>query len=226
MKTFEQMPYDLDAQSDESIFVDNPDPRCPCVLLLDKSASMTGDPIRQLNQGLRTFKTALVSDPLAARRVEVAVVSFGPVTADVEFMTAETFEPPVLAPEADTPMGHAIVTALDMISRRKATYKQHGIAYYRPWIFLITDGAPTDNWREAAKKIREEEAAKRVAFFAVGTADADFDTLAQLGMREPLRLDGLKFGDLFKWLSASLTAVSRSQPGTQVALPPPGWANV
>ena len=62
---------------DEAVeFAENPEPRCPCVLLLDTSSSMQGLPIDALNQGLRTFKDELMKDPLASRRVEVAVVTF------------------------------------------------------------------------------------------------------------------------------------------------------
>jgi uncharacterized protein YegL len=52
------------------------------------------------------------------------------------------------------------------------------------------------------------------------------DILQQISVREPLRLDGLRFRDLFSWLSTSLRSVSRSTPGTEVPLPPPGWASV
>lgn len=228
MSDFAQRPYSSHELDDEQdIFVDNPDPRCPVVLLLDTSGSMAGQPIRELNAGLEAFKDALSGDPLASRRVEVAIVSFGPVTADVDFITADRFTPPTLSAGGDTPMGRAIEVALDMLSRRKHVYQRQGVSYYRPWVFLITDGGPTDNWTEAARRVREEEAAKRVAFFAVGTDDADFAKLAKISVREPLRLKGLRFADLFVWLSRSLAAVSQSQPGTQVALPPPsGWNTV
>lgn len=211
-----------------NIFADNPDPRCPVVLLLDKSGSMSGAPIEHLNEGLRVFQRDVSQDPLASRRVEVAIVSFGPVTSDTDFVTANSFIPPTLRPEGDTPMGRAIIVALDMLTDRKRAYRENGIAYYRPWIFLITDGAPTDQWAEAARRIREEEAAKRIAFFAIGVEGADFNKLAQIAVREPIRLKGLRFTDLFRWLSASLAAVSRSQPGTSVALPPVprGWAEI
>ena len=227
MSSFDQVPYHPESSAPANIFADNPDPRCPVVLLLDKSGSMSGAPIEQLNEGLRAFQREVAKDPLASRRVEIAIVSFGPVTSDTDFVTMDSFTPPTLQPEGDTPMGRAITVGLDMLTDRKRVYREHGIAYYRPWIFLITDGAPTDPWAEAARRIREEEAAKRIAFFAVGVEGADFNKLAQIAVREPIRLKGLRFTDLFQWLSASLAAVSRSQPGTSVALPPPkGWAEI
>ena len=58
-------------------FADNPEPRCAVVLLLDTSGSMHGQPISELNAGLKEFENALKSDRLASLRVEVAVVTFG-----------------------------------------------------------------------------------------------------------------------------------------------------
>ena len=54
-------------------FAENPEPRCPCVLLLDTSGSMRGEPIAALSEGLKAFKEDLTKDPLASRRVELAV---------------------------------------------------------------------------------------------------------------------------------------------------------
>ena len=56
------------------------------------------------------------------------------------------------------------------------------------------------------------------------------DVLAQITTREPLKLQELRFRDLFKWLSNSLSSVSQSKLGTQVALENPaapgGWGSV
>ena len=121
-------------------FADNPEARCPCVLLLDTSASMQGEPILALNQGLRVFKEDLCKDTLAARRVEVAVITFdSEVTVVRDFVTADRFEPPALVANGATRMGGAMEKALDMIAARKAQYKAAGILYYRPWVFMITD---------------------------------------------------------------------------------------
>ena len=212
-------------------FALNPEPRCPCLLLLDVSGSMTGEPITELNGGLKTFRDELGADELASKRVEVACITFGPVNVATEFETANVFQPPWLRAAGDTPMGAAIASGIELVRLRKEAYRSNGIAFYRPWIFLITDGAPTDAWHKAAQEVREGEAGKAFAFFAVGVEGASMEILREISVREPLRLRGLRFRSLFQWLSNSMKSVSRSTPGDEVPLKnptegPDGWAAI
>ncbi|CAN5229489.1 VWA domain-containing protein [soil metagenome] len=220
MSQMDQVPFGA------SEFADNPEPRCPCLLLLDTSASMEGEAIEELNRGLAAFKDELSADSLAMKRVELGIVSFGPVRMLADFHTPDLFHPPLLNASGDTPMGAAITGGLEMIRQRKDAYKANGISYYRPWIFLITDGAPTDSWDQAAELVRQGEEAKSFSFFAVGVGNADMGVLTQISVRTPLKLAGLRFADLFAWLSSSLGNVSRSRMSAPVALQPPGWAQV
>lgn len=98
--SFDQVPFGANAD-----FADNPEPRCPCLLLLDTSGSMRGQPIDELNAGIRIFKDELSADPMAAKRVEIGIVGFGPVQILSDFQTVDAFNPPTLAPTGDTPMG-------------------------------------------------------------------------------------------------------------------------
>jgi uncharacterized protein YegL len=248
---------------DQAEFADNPEPRCPVVLLLDTSGSMQGDPIKELNEGLRAFSDALSSDRLASLRVEVAVVTFGgkvraldvrgeprqgnemipynpralapqsltkeiPFDAHQAFVTVDHFRPPFLQARGETPMGEAVLRSLALLRERKEIYKQNGLDYFRPWMFVITDGKPTDrNWQAAAEQVKQEESRRGVIFYGVGVEKADMQVLSRFSeSRQPLKLKGLAFGDLFMWLSKSLSAIAHSRPGEQAPLPPVGWGSV
>jgi uncharacterized protein YegL len=209
--------------------VENPEPRCPSVLILDVSASMRGARLNALVEGLAQYRDHLQADTLAAKRVEVAIVTFGGyVEVASECVSAEQFQIPQLEARGDTPMGEAIASGLDVLATRKALYKSTGVGYFRPWVFLLTDGSPTDNWTPQVARVRNGEAKQEFMLFAVGVEGANFDVLRQISVREPLRLDGLRFRDLFQWISASQRSVSHSAPGTAVALgnpvAPGGWA--
>jgi uncharacterized protein YegL len=229
-----QVPYSGFALNKDP-FVDNPDPRAPCILLMDTSGSMSGDPIAALNAGLQEYRESVLRDHLAARRVELAIVTFGgSVEVAQDFVTPQAFTPPALTASGDTPMATAIVKGIHMLERRKEEYRTHGIGFYRPWIFLFTDGAPTDTdgeWRLACEAIRRGESEKKFVFYAVGVEQADFSKLREASPgRDPLRLKGLAFAEFFKWLSNSQSRVSQSSPGDTMVLlnpaAPGGWGEI
>jgi uncharacterized protein YegL len=215
---------------DEAVeFAENPEPRCPCILLLDVSGSMSGAPINALNDGLRIFRDDLNQDDLTKKRVEVAIVTFESTVKVVqEFVTADQFQPPTLKVGGSTYMGSGIDKALDILQTRKDLYKANAISYYRPWVFMITDGSPSDNdvVDRAAQRIRKEEAEKRVAFFGVGVEGVNMTRLSQIVVRKPVKLTGLNFREMFLWLSASMGKVSHSKLDEQVPLAPPGWGSI
>ncbi|MBD2437018.1 VWA domain-containing protein [Nostoc sp. FACHB-110] len=210
-------------------FVENPENRCPVILLLDTSGSMLGQPIQELNRGLAAFKEDVLKDAQASLSVEVAIVTFGSVVRLIQdFVTIDQFTAPRLEADGVTPMGEAIEYALDLLENRKQTYKDNGILYYRPWVFLITDGAPTDFWQGAAQRVREAEESSRLSFFTVAVQDADMNKLRQIAppQRPPMMLNGLDFRSLFVWLSTSMKRVSSGKVGEAVALPPVGWGQI
>ncbi len=212
-------------------FAANPEPRCACVLLLDTSASMSGARISELQEGLSVLKAELSQDLLARKRVELAIVSFGgSVRMLSEFTTVDQFEPPILHADGLTPLGAAVTTGLELVRNRKRVYRQNGIACYRPWVFLLTDGEPSDVWQPAAASVRHAETAREAAFFAVGVGEANLDVLGQLSVRQPLMLRGLQFRQMFQWLSTSLKSVSHSGVSDELALhnptAPDGWAKL
>lgn len=221
----------LDADVEFLDPTENPDPRCPCIVLLDTSGSMAGAPIDALNSALVTLRQELLADPVAARRVELAVVTFASdVTVVRPFAPPEAFDPPALQAGGQTAMGGAILRALELLEERKAAYREQGLSYYRPWLLLVTDGAPTDlEVLERAKaELRRAEHERRVTAFTIGVEGADLTRLAEVSVRPPVKLTGYRFADAFCWLSRSVGAVAQSRgAGQQVALEvPSGWGTV
>jgi len=209
-------------------FAENPENRCPCVLVLDVSASMGGAPIRELQQGLKQYADELLSDSIARKRVEVSIITFGDsVRTEVPFSTADSMILPQLNANGVTPMAGALLESVRLVEERKAEYRSHGVQFYRPWIILITDGAPTDGdslWATAVAELKRVTDQKGCTLFVVGVTGADFNKLSELpAMNGPQKLDGTRFKDMFLWLSQSQKAVSRSSPGDQIALPAPQW---
>jgi uncharacterized protein YegL len=206
--------------------VDNTEQRTPLVLVLDCSGSMAGAPIEQLNAGLKLLEEELKADAIASKRVRLLLVEIGGMDeARVvgDWQDAMDFVAPVLEASGTTPAGAAVELALDRIEDQKQQFRAAGVAYTRPWLFLMSDGQPTDSWQQAADRCRQAEAANKVAVFplAVGAA-SNPSTLGQFsakGEAAVKQLDGLKFRELFLWLSASMKVVSQARPGGQAQLP-------
>lgn len=212
----------------------NPEPRVPCVKVLDRSRSTEGDPIDQLNAAVPMLGKYLLEDPQAARRVELAIVSVGgDVEVTQDFVPPAEFKPPVLTADGATPLGEGILKAIEMVEQRRARYEASDLDSYDPWIFVLSDGAPTDPpevWERAVRRAREAEArerGKRIVFFVVGVDGADMRKLAEISRRPPVKLRGLKFDGMFRWVSQNLTRVSQAEIGDRVMLTNPiaaGWA--
>jgi uncharacterized protein YegL len=213
--------------------VDNSEQRTPLVLVLDCSGSMDGAPIQQLNQGLKLLEQELKGDAIAAKRVRLLVVKFGANDeAEVvgDWIDAMEFAAPTLEASGTTPTGLAVDLALTKIEEEKQRFKQAGVAYTRPWLFLMSDGQPTDAFEGAAERCRQAEKGNKVAVFPIAVgAEANQATLGTFSNRGQVVvkcLDGLKFRELFLWLSASMKVVSQSRPGGQVQLPTTdNWSN-
>ena len=133
-----------------------------CVFLLDVSGSMVrGDAITKLNEGMVKFKQYMQSDSRIADVVDISIVTLGSkVEVIQDFIPVSEMVVPVLKANGQTPLGEALCKGLDLVTRRKEIYKQTGTPYFRPWIFCITDGCPTDDWHDAAQKLKEAEDAK------------------------------------------------------------------
>jgi uncharacterized protein YegL len=218
----------------------NPNQRTPCILVLDTSGSMTTatssgrSRLEELNAGIVTLHEELKSDDTAIVRVQLGIVTVGGPSNDADIMMdltdAVDFEPFPLHAGGTTPLAKGVRLGLQVIERGKQDLKAAGISYTRPWMMVMSDGEPTDSseeWSRAVSECRAAEAAKRVEIFSIGVDGANLAKLSELSSKPALMLNGVKFRELFVWLSASLSAASRSRPGDKLQLPSTDpWRNV
>lgn len=216
-------------------FAENPDPRCPIMFVLDCSDSMTQDfgdgktPLQELDGGLDILVSEVRKDDLSKRRAEFSFLPYGrEIGEPTPFATVDgNLSLPSLKPMGITNTGAALEKALDKLEERKQEYKKNGISYYQSMLFLISDGLSMDSLDNVSARIKELESKKKISFFAIGVAGADVDELSTIGSRQALMLRGMKFAELFQWISASAASVSASQVGDKVGLEnPAGWAEL
>lgn len=187
-----------------------------CVFLLDTSGSMAGDPIKSLNEGLLSFKQHLTEDAVFDTHtkacIDVAIISFNDTaTVEMGFVPASRMEAPRLTAEGLTAFGAALNLGLDMITEQKARYNEQGTPYYRPWVFCITDGYPTDDYGAAARRLKEMEEQKKVLGYCVGVGGYDKETMLQVFNKSRVfELGELDFAGLFQFVSSSLAAARNS----------------
>lgn len=198
--------------------IDNPTPRCPCMLVLDSSGSMSGEPINELNEGVNLFIQTVLEDDFASYAVDLGIITFGGTVQEVvSIQSVQDVTPPVLSPSGQTPMGDAVNKAIQKLENRKQEYKNSGVSYYQPWLVLMTDGAPTDNYLIAAQKLRNLAETNKMNVIAVGIGEGcNLTKLAQFcsSNNPPKRLAGLNFKEFFKWLSQSVgEVITKSTPG-------------
>lgn len=209
-------------------FAENAENRLPLILILDASSSMAGNPITELNKGIEVFKEELLKDSQARLSVEIEIVLVRGEEPTIvqEFVTVDNFIPPKLETLGRTPMGSGIQLALEELANRKELYKRNEISYFRPWIMIISDGQPTDEWRNAAAKLKAAEKNKELICYPVAVGDAEIKILSEMSFNTPVKLNGLEFTKMFQWLSASVTEVSRQGVGNAVELPPVSWGSI
>ena len=218
----------------------NPNQRTPCVLVLDASGSMDSigssgkSRIEALNEGVRILEQSLREDDTAITRVQLAIVSVGGPANEADIMMdwtdAINFQAFPLKTGGATPLGRGVQLGLELVEQGKKDLAASGISYTRPWMLIISDGEPTDDkslWATVTRQCQAAIASKKVEVFAIGVEGANLQSLSELSSKPPYMLDGIKFRELFVWLSSSLSAASRSRPGDSLQLPSTDpWRNV
>ncbi len=204
--------------------------RRPVYLLLDTSASMFGAPITAVQQGVHMIHNELLNNPHAIETVYLSVIAFSSTAQQiVQLSSVEDFKPPILKAEGNTALGAAITLLDQAIDRELRANTDGRKGDYRPLVFVLTDGAPTDEWRPAVAKIKARTLNKIGSLVALGCGpNVKMETLREI-TDDVIKMadaspDALK--QFFKWVSSSIQKTSqkidtKADDGTLDAMPLP-----
>ncbi len=214
----------------------NKDQKCPVVILLDTSGSMSGKPIDELNKALIQIKEDILNDTMLSNRLEVGIVAFDDdarVERPIDLISPDT-DLPILNIGGVTNLVAGMNKAIELVTDRKNFYKTNGEQYYRPFIVLFTDGAPTNTPEEIEQldqTIQQLSDEKRFIFLPFGVDGADMQLLAKIAAQtadERLKNTGTafamkdvsKFAEVFQFVSASISGIMEKGGTQAVQLPP------
>jgi len=210
---------------DELRIKNNNAERTPCALVIDVSGSMNDEAagtghsrIQELNTGIRILHDALRTDPEAVRRVEIALITVGGENSEAilvqDFSTVNYFAPPVFEAGGGTPLGEGVMTALDALDARRRLLVKFGRSISRPWMFVISDGEPTDEegtWQAAAKRSRAAVKDNRCLVYPILIEGVTNPRLAELSEAPPTTLRAANFASFFRWVSVTVSRPIRSE---------------
>lgn len=208
---------------------DNYQQKCLCVLLLDVSGSMIKeDRIGKLNAAITQFYDDIIHGKngvakTTVQQLEVEIITFDqePKIIRQPKLLSRNEIPPVLQTRGSTTETvKAIEFAMEEVVKRKRRYDQTGQCYYRPWIVLMTDDNPTSPQSEIdriAPKLLKEVKEKHFSMIGVCIADGvTRQTLSKLCAGHETSLSNLRFGNFFRWLSRSLSTITKSNDDESV----------
>jgi len=202
--------------------------RLPVYLVLDTSGSMTGEPIEAVKNGLSTLLTALRSDPHALETAFLSVITFDSDAKQVVPLTdLASFQEPLLTAQGTTSLGEALNLVASCIDRevKKSSPEQKGD--WKPLVFFMTDGQPTDDWQRGLGTFKTKSTGMVVACAA--GAGADSSILKQITDNVVMldTADKATIAAYFKWVSSSITTSSKKvenagvESSSMSELPPP-----
>jgi len=202
--------------------------RLPVYILADCSGSMSGDPIESVKAGIRTLHSELMNDPSAVESAYLSVITFDSNARQVApLCDLQSFSPPDLVSSGTTALGAALKILIDCLHSEVKQNSGEVKGDWKPLVFLLTDGAPTDSWQQYADELKAKRPGNIIAVACGDGADTNLLKSFTETVLEMKNMSPTDFSAFFKWVTASITQASQKcgtfpdAAATGIALPPP-----
>jgi len=202
--------------------------RLPVYLLLDTSGSMSGEPIEAVKNGVQIMISSLRQNPQAIETAFLSVITFDSTAQQIIPLTdLASFQMVDIKATGVTALGAALKLVAHKIDNevKKTTTEQKGD--WKPLVFIMTDGIPTDDWQSGLNEFKKSKVAFTVACAAGSGADTNILKQITESVVSLDTADSASIGKFFQWVTASIGVSSTKveDSGKEVSglneLPPP-----
>ena len=208
--------------------------RLPVYLVLDTSSSMSGEPIAAVKNGVQLLLTNLRQDPYALETAHLSVITFDEKAKQLVPLTElPSFQAPTINASGSTALGAALSLLAERIDAEVAKTTAEEKGDWKPLVFIMTDGGPTDDWRKGLDALNKVK--KGVVVACAAGPSADTTVLKQI-TEVVVSLDTTDDATIkafFKWVSASISTTStkvetggKEVSGLNELPPPPPEVNI
>jgi uncharacterized protein YegL len=208
--------------------------RLPVYLLLDTSGSMSGEPIEAVKNGVQVMISSLRQNPQAIETAFISVITFDSSAQQVIPLTdLASFQMVDIKATGVTALGDALKLVSNKIDTEvaKTTTEQKGD--WKPLVFIMTDGIPTDDWQAGLSEFKKRKTAFTVACAAGSGADTAILKQITENVVSLDTADSSSIAKFFLWVTASIGVSStrvedsgKEVQGLNELPPPPAELNI
>ncbi len=208
--------------------------RLPVYLVLDVSGSMSGEPIEAVKNGVQVLVSTLRQDPYALETAFLSVITFDSSARQIVPLTElSMFQMPDIQATGTTSLGEALSLLSNKVNSEVAKTTAEVKGDWKPLVFLMTDGEPTDNWQKGLNDFKNQKFGIVVACAAGSGANTSIlkqitEVVVQLDTADSATIKAF-----FKWVSASVStgsqkieASGKDVSGLNELPPPPPEVNI